>query len=74
MVRDESLSMRDVQTILGHADLTTTQIYTEDDDDAVIRRVHQHLAERATASEQAPVVAEGYDPTTLAVLFGEVGR
>jgi integrase/recombinase XerD len=74
MVRDESLSMRDVQTILGHADLTTTQIYTEDDDDAVIRRVHQHLAERATASKQAPVVAEGYDPTTLAVLFGEVGR
>jgi integrase/recombinase XerD len=74
MTRDESLSMRDVQTILGHADLTTTQIYTEDDDQAVIRRVRQHLAERAIGSEQASVAAEGYDPAVLAVLFGEVAR
>ncbi|MGH3573009.1 MAG: tyrosine-type recombinase/integrase [Pseudonocardiaceae bacterium] len=35
MTRDKSLSMRDVQVILGHADLTTTQIYTNS------RELHQ---------------------------------
>jgi integrase len=74
MTRDESLSMRDVQTILGHAHLASTQVYTEDDDEAVIRRVHRHLAERACQNQQAPIVAEGYDPAALAVLFGEVAR
>lgn len=70
MVRDESLSLRDVQTILGHAHLSTTQIYVEDDDTEVIRRVHQHLADRAEAADKpvAPVAA-GYDPADLSVLF-----
>lgn len=72
MTRDESLSMRDVQTILGHANLATTQIYTEDDNEAVIRRVRQHHAERATRNERPQTAAEGYDSADLAILLGQV--
>ncbi len=71
MIRDQGLSLRDVQVILGHAHLTTTQIYLEEDDHEVIARVREHLAgreERAKAA--APLVAAGYDTGDLAVLFG----
>ena len=72
MVRDDSLSLRDIQTILGHAHLTTTQIYLEDDDTEVFRRVHEHLASRKDgAPKDPPPVAEGYDAADLAVLFGQ---
>ena len=47
MSRDESLSIRDVQTILGHAHLSTTaDVYLIEDEDQVIRRVQQHLIKR----------------------------
>lgn len=71
MMRDERLSLRDVQTILGHAHLSTTQLYLEEDTHEVIRRVRQHLqvtAERERAPR--PTVAAGYEATDLAVLFG----
>jgi integrase/recombinase XerD len=74
MVRDERLSLLDVQTILGHAHLTTTQIYLNEDDEAVIRRVRQYLAARQETSRQPPLAAEGYDAADLAVLLGEVPR
>jgi integrase len=72
MVKDDSLSLRDIQTILGHAHLTTTQIYLDDDDSEVFRRVHQHLANRANVTDAAPPpVADGYNAADLAVLFGQ---
>jgi integrase len=76
MSRDEQLSMRDVQTILGHAHLSTTaDVYLVEDDAQVLGRVHQHLAERehrartAAASSATPVAA-GYAAADLSVLFG----
>jgi integrase len=72
MARDENLSARDVQTVLGHAHLsTTTNIYLVEDQDKVIRRVQQHLADLANR-EAAPLadLAVGYDPADLGVLFG----
>jgi integrase len=77
MVRDENLSLRDVQSVLGHANLTTTQIYVEADEHEVIARVRRHLADREaqTAAPPAPnPVSSGYDPADLSVLFGVGGR
>lgn len=72
MARDENLSARDVQTILGHAHLSTTaDIYLIEDQDEVIRRVRRHLAEREQIAVQPePEVAAGYDPVILNILFG----
>ncbi|SCG70015.1 tyrosine-type recombinase/integrase [Micromonospora coxensis] len=75
MARDENLSLRDVQTLLGHAHLTTTQIYLEDDQDEVIKRVRQHHAEqeRRAAGPPQPAIGPGYDPGDMSVLFGAGG-
>jgi integrase len=74
MSRDEALSMRDVQTILGHAHLSTTaDVYLIEDEAQVIRRVQQHLSEREQRAQQSPPpVAVGYDTHDLSVLFGGI--
>jgi integrase len=73
MSRDDNLSMKDVQVLLGHAHLATTaDVYTVEDETQVIRRVQRHLAEREDRAKQPPPqVAAGYDAGDLAVLFGE---
>jgi site-specific recombinase XerD len=75
MAEDPALPLTDVQYVLGHARLTTTQIYTTPRADEVIRRVLAHHAgqERQAAARRAPVPAAGYRAATLEVLFG-VGR
>jgi integrase/recombinase XerD len=72
MSRDNALSMRDVQTILGHAHLSTTAgVYLVEDEAQVIRRVQQHLIEREhRAGQSPPPAAAGYDAGDLSVLFG----
>ncbi len=72
MARDEALSLRDVQTILGHAHATTTaEVYLVEEETQVIRRVQRHLAERQQrADEPSAPVAMGYDAGDLATLFG----
>lgn len=72
MARDENLSMKDVQDILGHAHLSTTaDVYLVEDETQVIRRVQRHLAERERRDQQPlPTVADGYDASDLEVLFG----
>jgi integrase len=73
MSRDERLSMRDVQTVLGHAHLSTTaDVYLVEDDAQVLGRVHRHLAERAQQLRAAepPAVGAGYDAADLSILFG----
>lgn len=69
LLRGHGVSLRDVQVILGHAHLSTTQIYLELDDGEVIARVHRHLAERERPTPPARPAA-GYDHDDLAVLLG----
>ncbi len=48
MARDKTLSLRDVQVILGHARLwTTADIYMVEDQDQVLRRVAEYLITNA---------------------------
>lgn len=73
MLRSQTLSLRDVQTILGHAHLTTTQVYLVADDHEVLARAHRYLTERAQPADPPPVAA-GYDGADLAVLLGGDAR
>jgi integrase len=72
MSRDKTLSMRDVQTILGNSHLSTTaDVYLVEEEAQVIKRVAEHLAEREarpTAPPAAPLL--GYDASDLNVLLG----
>src|SRR5487761_2053864 len=72
MAEDPTLPLTDVQEVLGHAQLTTTQIYLTPRKEDVIRRVLAHHAEqtRLAAQRVVPVAAPGYRPETLEVLFG----
>jgi len=76
MARDENLSLRDVQTILGHAHLSTTaDVYLADDEQNVIRRVGEYLAGRERRRQASPPpVAGGYDAADLSVLLGGMTR
>ena len=71
MVRDEHLTLPDVQWILGHAHLSTTEIYTAPAPDEVIARVLAHHQRQRTGQARPPAPpAPGYRPEVLAVLFG----
>ena len=61
-----------MQLVLGHAQLTTTQIYLAPRKEDVIRRVLAHHAGQARheAARARPAPAPGYRPETLDVLFG----
>lgn len=73
MARDETLSLKDVQVILGHAHLSTTaDVYMIEDEVEVIRRVQQHLIDREHRAQQPPApVAAGYDAADLEILLGD---
>ncbi len=71
MAQDPAMPLTDVQYVLGHAQLTTTQIYLTPRKEDVIERVLAHHAEQTRkAAQQAPPPAAGYRPETLDVLFG----
>lgn len=72
MVDDPSMSLTDVQWVLGHAHITTTQLYLRPREEEVVTRVlahHRDRAERPT-TPPPPVDTAGYSAEVLAVLFG----
>jgi len=73
MAEDPALPLTDVQLVLGHAQLTTTQIYLTPRKEDVIRRVLAHHAEqtRQASVRARPAPAPGYRPEVLDVLFGK---
>jgi site-specific recombinase XerD len=72
MAEDPALPLTDVQLVLGHALLTTTQIYLTPRKEEVIRRVLAHHGEqtRQAAGRARPAAAPGYRPETMEELFG----
>ena len=73
MVDDPKMSLSDVQWVLGHAHITTTQLYLRPRAEEVVTRVlahHRDRAERRPTPPPPPVDAAGYSAEVLAVLFG----
>jgi site-specific recombinase XerD len=72
MVEDPSLSLTDVQWVLGHAHITTTQLYLRPREEEVVARVLAHHRDRAQrpTPPPPPVDTAGYSAEVLAVLFG----
>jgi site-specific recombinase XerD len=68
MARDPDMPLTDVQWILGHAQLTTTQIYTSAPVEETIASVLAHHARRAAPSAPAAITPE-YRSESLNVLF-----
>jgi site-specific recombinase XerD len=71
MLADPSLSLSDVQWVLGHAQVTTTQIYLEPSEEEVIRRVREHHRQLAQPRPAPPAPpSAGYRAEVLDALLG----
>jgi hypothetical protein len=73
MARDPNLPLTDVQWVLGHVHLSTTQLYLTPAPDEVIAEVLAHhrrqAAQGATSPGRVPPPAPGYRPETMETLF-----
>jgi integrase len=71
MLRDPHLTLADVQWVLGHLHITTTQIYLEPDQDQVVTQVLAHHARHAAQQAAPPAPpAPRYRPEVLQTLLG----
>ncbi len=66
LVEDRSLSLLDVQTLMRHRSLSSTQVYLRARPEDLVERMAEHYANPPAGP---CVVAEGYDPADLAALF-----
>jgi integrase len=72
MIADAHLTLADVQWVLGHAHITTTEIYTAPTVEEVVPQVLAHHARQAAQAALPPAPAPGYRPEVLQTLFGAV--
>jgi site-specific recombinase XerD len=73
MAQDPKVSITDIQTVLGHVHLSTTEAYLRPRDNEVIGRVNRHLADRLLKDTAADKVAAGpyrYSSDDIDDLFG----
>ena len=73
MARDPEMPITDVQWVLGHAHLSTTQIYVTPTAEDVIASVAGHYRRQAEQPVPPPPAGPGYRPESLDVLFGRRG-
>jgi integrase len=72
MARDPRVPLTDVQWVLDHSSLTTTQIYVTPFEDDVITGMIAHHARQAGQRDTPPTApAPGYKPASLDILFGQ---
>jgi integrase len=74
MARDPNVPLTDVQWVLGHAHLSTTQRYLNPLTTDVIASVLAFHDRRRQTPGGADAPSAGYRPQSLAVLFGEETR
>jgi site-specific recombinase XerD len=72
MARDPQMALTEVQWVLGHAHLSTTQLYVTAPVEDMIAAVVAHHDRRAKGPATPPGAGErlSYRPESLAVLFG----
>jgi site-specific recombinase XerC len=70
MARDPQMPLIDVQWVLGHVHLSTTQIYVTPAPEDVVQSVLAHHRRQAAQAGTPPAPAPGYRPETLDTLFG----
>lgn len=71
MVDDPGLSLVDVQWVLGHENLTTTQVYLRPRQEEVVAKVLAHHRNRTEAPVPAPAAPDsGYSAEVLDLLLG----
>ncbi len=74
MIDDPLLSLTDVQWVLGHAHLSSTQIYLRPREDEIVARVLEHQQTRRDVPPPSPSLHYGtYRPEVLAALLGSAG-
>ena len=71
LARDPGMPITDVQWVLGHASLTTTQIYVVPAAEDVIEATLAHHRRQAEPRPVLPEPAPGYRPESLDALFGK---
>ncbi len=71
LARDPGMPIADVQWALGHASLTTTQVYVVPAAGDVIEAALAHHRRQAEPRPVLPEPAPGYRPESLDVLFGK---
>ncbi|MHB1716477.1 MAG: hypothetical protein ACYCV5_03960 [Acidimicrobiales bacterium] len=75
MARDPDMPITDVQWVLGHQQLSTTQIYVTAPLEDVIEAVLAHHRRRSGQPwPPPPQPASGYRPETLEILFAKRRR
>ncbi|WP_292974685.1 tyrosine-type recombinase/integrase [Mycobacterium sp.] len=74
MARDPDMPLTDVQWILGHAQLTTTQIYTSAPVEETIASILAHHSRRSVAPSAPAVLTPEYRSESLDVLFPGAAR
>ncbi|WP_328818029.1 tyrosine-type recombinase/integrase [Nonomuraea cypriaca] len=70
MLADPHLTLADVQWVLGHAHITTTELYTAPTVAEVVPQVLAHHARQASQAVLPRTPAPGYRPEVLQTLFG----
>ncbi|WP_211588563.1 tyrosine-type recombinase/integrase [Allorhizocola rhizosphaerae] len=70
MIKDPSMSLADVQWVLGHRDVRNTMLYLEPDAEEVVERMRAHHLALSQHAPTPPVPAAGYRPEMLATLLG----